>query len=44
MRMNWKGFGRKWSWSNFKALSRNSPAETEENGENLRIAGFGADI
>jgi hypothetical protein len=28
--MNWKGFGRKRSWPNFKELSRNSPGRTEE--------------
>jgi hypothetical protein len=33
MGMNWKGFGRKQSWPNFKALSRNSPGGTEENHE-----------
>jgi hypothetical protein len=26
MIMNWKGFGRKQSWPNFKVLSRHSPA------------------
>jgi hypothetical protein len=26
----WKGFGRKWSWPNFKALSWSSPGSTEE--------------
>jgi hypothetical protein len=31
MMMNWKGFGRKWSWPNVKILSRHSPGETEEN-------------
>jgi hypothetical protein len=30
--MNWKGFGRKCSWPNFKVLSRNSRG-TEENHE-----------
>jgi hypothetical protein len=32
--MNWKGFGRKRSWPNFKVLSRHSPGRTEENHEN----------
>jgi hypothetical protein len=27
--MNWKGSGRKRSWSNFKVLSQNFPGETE---------------
>jgi hypothetical protein len=29
--MNWKGFGRKWSWPNFKALSRHLPGGSKEN-------------
>jgi hypothetical protein len=33
--MNWKRFGRKWSWPNFKVISRHSPGETEKNDENL---------
>jgi hypothetical protein len=33
MMMNWKGFGRKWPWPNFKVLSWHSPGETEENHE-----------
>jgi hypothetical protein len=32
---NGKGFGRKRSWTNFKALSRNSPLGTERIHENL---------
>jgi hypothetical protein len=32
--INWKGFGRKWSWPNFKVLSRHSPGGTEDNHEN----------
>jgi hypothetical protein len=35
MSMNWKGFGRKRSWPNFKVISRNSLGGTEENYENL---------
>jgi hypothetical protein len=31
--MNWKGFGRKWSWTNFKVLPWNLPGETEKNYE-----------
>jgi hypothetical protein len=31
--MNWKAFGRKPSWPNFKALSRHSPEGTEEDHE-----------
>jgi hypothetical protein len=31
--MNWKGFGRKQWWNNFKVLSRHSPGGTEENYE-----------
>jgi hypothetical protein len=29
--MNWKRCGRKRSWPNFEALSRNLPGNTEEN-------------
>jgi hypothetical protein len=36
--LTWKGFGRKWSWPNFKVLSRHSPGCTEETMKNLRIA------
>jgi hypothetical protein len=35
--MNWKGFGRKQLWPNFKVLFRHSPRETEES--SIRIAG-----
>jgi hypothetical protein len=31
--MDWKGFDRKRSWSNFKVLIRHSPGGTEENHE-----------
>jgi hypothetical protein len=31
--MNWKGFGRKWSWPNFKELSQNLLGGTKENHE-----------
>jgi hypothetical protein len=31
--MNWKGFGRKQSWPNFKALSWHSPGGTKKNYE-----------
>jgi hypothetical protein len=31
--MNWKGFGRKPSWPNFKALFRHLPVGTEDNHE-----------
>jgi hypothetical protein len=31
--MNWKGFGRKQLWSNFKVLSWHSPGGTEKNHE-----------
>jgi hypothetical protein len=31
MVMNWKGFGRKRSWPNFKVLSWYSPEGTEKN-------------
>jgi hypothetical protein len=34
--MNWKGFGRKQSWSNFEILSWHSPGQTEENQEKLQ--------
>jgi hypothetical protein len=39
--MNWKGFGRKRPWPDFKVLSRNSPGGTEEKNEKtlIRIAG-----
>lgn len=29
--MNWKGFGKKLSWPNFKVISRNLPGGTEKN-------------
>jgi hypothetical protein len=31
--LNWKGFGRKRQWPNFKVLSQQSLRETEENYE-----------
>jgi hypothetical protein len=33
MMVNWKGFGRKRSWPNFKILSQHLPGGTEENYE-----------
>jgi hypothetical protein len=39
--MNWKGFGRKRSWPNFKVPSQYSPASTEENIEKLQITTAG---
>jgi hypothetical protein len=33
MMMNWKEYGRKWMWLNFKVLSWHSPGRTEENNE-----------
>jgi hypothetical protein len=33
--INWKGCGRKRSWPNSKALSRNLPGGTEENHEKI---------
>jgi hypothetical protein len=36
MMMNWKGFGRNWSWRNFKVLSRYWPERTEENQEKTK--------
>jgi hypothetical protein len=43
--MNWKGFGRKQSWSFFKAVSRHSSGGTEEMHENaVRIVGLLAEI
>jgi hypothetical protein len=43
--MNWKGFGRKQSWSNFKVLSDLLPGGTDENHEMpLRIADLWAEI
>jgi hypothetical protein len=33
MMMNWKGFGRKSSWPNFKVLSWQLPGGMEENHE-----------
>jgi hypothetical protein len=33
MMMNWKGYGRKQSWPNNKALSWHLPGETEEKHE-----------
>jgi hypothetical protein len=43
---NWKGFGRKRSWPNFKALYRNSLGVTEKNHEtpSVRIAGLRTEI
>jgi hypothetical protein len=39
--MNWKGFGRKRSWTNFKVLSRHSTGGTVENHKKtlFKIAG-----
>jgi hypothetical protein len=37
MMMIWKGFGRKLPWPNLNLLSRNSPAWTKENNENLSL-------
>jgi hypothetical protein len=34
--MNRKGFGRKWSWLNFKALSEHSLGKTEETHKNVQ--------
>jgi hypothetical protein len=31
MMINWKGFGRKRTWPNFKVLSQHSPGGTKEN-------------
>jgi hypothetical protein len=42
--MHWKGFGRKRLWPDFKALSQRLPEGTEENQENLRVAGLRAVI
>jgi hypothetical protein len=33
MMINWKGFGRKRLWPNFKVLSQPSPVRAEENHE-----------
>jgi hypothetical protein len=33
--MNWRGFGRKRLWTNFKALFPHSPEGTEENHEKV---------
>jgi hypothetical protein len=41
--MNWKGFGRKWSWYN-GVLSRYLHEGIEENHENVRISGVPAEI
>jgi hypothetical protein len=42
--MNWKGYGRKRSWPNFKVLFH-LPGGTEENHENpVRIAGVQVQI
>jgi hypothetical protein len=35
MMMNWKRFGRKRLWSNFKVLSQHLPGGTEANHENF---------
>jgi hypothetical protein len=44
--INWKGLGRKRSWSKIKVLFWNSSGGTKENNENpsVRITGFGAEI
>jgi hypothetical protein len=43
--MNWKGFGRKWLWPDFKVLSQNLPEGTKENHEiPVRTAGLWAKI
>jgi hypothetical protein len=44
--VNWKRFGRKRSWLNFKALPQLSTLQTEENHEenSVRIAGLRAEI
>jgi hypothetical protein len=34
MMMNWKGFGRKWSWPNFSGTIQNLPGGAEKNHEN----------
>jgi hypothetical protein len=38
MMMNYKGFGRKRSWPNFKELSRHSPGGTEEKIREISIS------
>jgi hypothetical protein len=35
--INWKGFGRKQSWPNFKVLSRHLPGGTEEDHKKLQL-------
>jgi hypothetical protein len=42
----WKGFGMKWSWPNFKALSQLLPGGTEKNHNksSFRISGLQAKI
>jgi hypothetical protein len=44
--MNWKGFGRKWSWPNFKVLTQHLPGGTEEKPPetSVKIAGLRAKI
>jgi hypothetical protein len=44
--MNWKGFGRKWSWLNFNLLSWHSPGGTEKKHEkpSVRIADLRTEI
>jgi hypothetical protein len=41
--MNWKAFGSKLSWSNFKVLSQHPPGENEKNHEKVSIAGIRAE-
>jgi hypothetical protein len=31
--MNFKGFGREWSWPNLKVITQHSPGGTEKNNE-----------
>jgi hypothetical protein len=43
MTTNWKGFGKKWSWSN-RVVSRDLSGRTEENHRTFRIACVSAEI
>jgi hypothetical protein len=44
--INWKGFGRKWLWPDFKVLYWNFPGGTEGNKKktSVRFAGLWAEI
>jgi hypothetical protein len=42
--INWKGFGRKWTWPNFEVLSRHWTGGNDETTKTISIAGFRIEI